>query len=158
MRTVLLSALLVALSAAPRAQAQDAAQERAIKQRCAEFATLWGKHKPKELASLWAEDGDDINPFGRVATGRAAVQKLMEEQHATAQKSSFYQLTVTSVHFVKPDIAVVDWDGMLHRMVGPDGNTMPPQKHHVVMVMTEKDGRWFFASARPGPFTPAASK
>ena len=50
--------------------------EAEIKARADEFAAAWNKHDTKAMADMWSTDGDLINPYGRVAKGRAEVEKL----------------------------------------------------------------------------------
>src|SRR5688500_6010127 len=52
-----------------------------VKKQCAAFVDAWNAHDPKAMAALFAEDGDAINPHGRVATGRAEVEKMFTDEH-----------------------------------------------------------------------------
>jgi len=42
------------------------------------FAAAWNKHDAKAMAATWAKDGDLVNPFGRVAKGRAEVEGTVD--------------------------------------------------------------------------------
>ncbi len=157
MKPFVITAMLVTLAASVSAQpAPVQSAEAALKQRAAEWVLIWTTHDPQRLAGFWTVDGDLINPFGQVANGHDEIEKLMREEQAGRLKDSTYELKVDSVHLVKPDVAVVDWTGVMHNMRGADGKMLPSQQHHVTVVCVKQDGQWMFASARPGPFSAQA--
>jgi uncharacterized protein (TIGR02246 family) len=148
-KTVALCTLLVGLALAPFVHADSAADEKALKARADEFLAAWDKDDAKGLAAIFAPDGDLINPFGRVARGRAEVEKLFADEHATFTKGTHYNLTSLSTRLIGTDAAVQDWDIELTGMKGPDGSAMPPLKHHVTVVFEKKGGKWWALAARP---------
>ena len=62
-------ALAVALAPTTLAAADDT-DTAAIHARTQEFLAAWNRHDAKEMAAVWAPDGDLVNPFGRAAKGR----------------------------------------------------------------------------------------
>ena len=114
------------------------------------------------MAAFWTEDGTLINPFGVVANGREAVQKLFEDEHTNIFKGSTYQHGDVKVQMVGENVAVADIDSNITNMHGPDGRSAPDFKHHVALVMVKKDGAWLMAAVRPyqlsqKPAPPAAT-
>jgi uncharacterized protein (TIGR02246 family) len=146
-RAVVLLALvsLVAPAALRASQAED---EASIQKFGTDFAAAWNKHDAKAMASFWTEDGDLINPFARVAKGRAEIEKLFQDEHSTAMAGTSYSPTLSAVRFLTPDVAVADWDLVISGMRGPDGKTGAPFKPHLSVVMVKKEGRWSSAAAR----------
>jgi len=132
--------------------------EELIDARAMEFAAAWNEHDPNAMAMLWAEDGDFVNPFGRVARGREEVEKLFAADHTGIMKGTTYSMTLKWVNMVKPDVAVATWDGTVSGMRAPDGTALPALDHLVTVVTMKKDGKWWTVAARamaPVPMAPA---
>lgn len=145
------------------ARGLDSASEKEVRAAGDAFVAAWNKHDAKAMAALWAPDGDLINPFGRVAKGRAEVEKLFSDEHTTVMKGSTYSLSNFTARFPSPAVAVVDWDGEITGVQAPDGSPIPAFKHHVVDVYTKKGGKWWLMTARamaflPPPGAPPATK
>lgn len=157
-------ALLVVLwgrAAAPPATAAED-ETAAVTKRWAEFSAAWAKHDPKALAALWAEDGDLVNPWGRLASGRAEVEKLFaDEQTGTGpMRTSTFKSSGERVRFPSADVAVSDAEVTIDGVLPPDGSKPPPQEFHVTFVWKKSGGTWSIHSgrpylkvARPGPTT-----
>ncbi len=113
------------------------------------FASAWNSHDAKAMAATWAKDGDLINPMGRAAKGRVAIEQLIQDEHATAFKHSTYTPGTMSIRFVEPDIAVAESDTEISGIMNPDGTNAPNMKVHVLRVIEKKDGKWWTVTARP---------
>lgn len=141
--------LLLALSAGVAGAKAQAADEAAIRKVFAGFAEAWGKDDVKSMASYWTADGDLINPTGRRANGRADVEKLFADEHATIFKGTHIKFSEGTIRFVKPDVAVFTTDYEIPGAhAGPNGSEMTA-KGIVTNVMVKKDGKWLTLSARP---------
>jgi uncharacterized protein (TIGR02246 family) len=141
---------LSALAAAP-ALAQD---EAAIRKAAADFVAAWNRHDAKAMAARFAEDGDIINPSAQAARGRAEIEKLFAGEQTTVMKGSTYVLAKADVRLLGPTTAVADWEGDITGMQGPQGEALPPFKHHVTIVYVKKGAEWLAAVARPYAFLP----
>ena len=153
--------LAVAIGAAGRASAGPAeADEAAIRKASEEFVSAWNRHATKAMAAFWAEDGDLVNPWGRVARGRAEVERLLGEEHAGTGpfRDSQLELRDQAVRLVTPDVAVCDWQATLSGVIGPDGKALPPQAERVTVLAKRVAGAWSCAAARTGPLSPLASE
>jgi uncharacterized protein (TIGR02246 family) len=147
----ILTVLVAALALSPAlARAQD---EAAIRKLSNDFFAAWGRHDVKAMAATFAEDADIINPFGRVAKGRAEILKLFTDEHAGPFKGTTYTATV-SVRMLAPTVALGDWESTVDGMHDANGKALPPFKHHVAAVYVKKDGHWLTAAARPYAFLP----
>ena len=80
MKKLLLCAVLLGLTILPAVRADQKSEDAAIHKRYDEWVAAWNKHDPQLLASLWTENGDLINPFGKQAEGRQAVEKFFEAE------------------------------------------------------------------------------
>lgn len=130
------------------------ADEQEIKKEMTAFAASWNTHDAKAMASFWATDGDLINPSGRVAKGRAEVEKLFADEHSTVMKGTSYAVLSTSFRMVKPDLTLADADAEITGMKAPDGRALPTFKHHVTSLWAKQAGRWRIVAARPYAFLP----
>jgi len=128
--------------------------EAQVRARSQEFAAAWNRYDTKAMAALWAEDGDLINPFGRVAKGRAEVEKLLTDEHSTFMKGTTFTISRSAVRLLKPDVAFADWDVDISGMHSPDGTAMPTEKYHVNDVLVKKSGQWWFVAGRPVAYLP----
>ena len=154
MNRILVVALLLGVMGLSSAPALATGDEEAIKERLEELTAAWNKNDAKAIAALWAPDGDLINPFGRVAKGRAEVQKLFTDEHASFMKGTTLKITSSSVRILGADAAILDLDAEITGMKAPDGTDLPLFDHHVTIVMVKKDGTWWIVSARPVKYLP----
>jgi len=155
-RTLTLLAAYAVLAVWPSAAAaQD--DEAAIRKLSSDFFAAWTRHDVKAMAADFAEDADIINPFGRVAKGRAEIEKLFTAEHAGPFKGTSYEATV-SVRMLAPGFALGDWESTVTGMHDASGQPLPPFKHHVAAVYVKKGGHWLTAAARPYAFLPPPAK
>jgi uncharacterized protein (TIGR02246 family) len=162
MKKLLLCAVLLGLIAAPAARASQKDEDAAIQKRSDEWNAAWNSHDPKVMASFWLDNGDLIDPFGRHAQGRDAIEKLLEGDHTGTgpMVGTTYVGTVESIRYIGKNAAIVDVTAEVSGMKGPDGAALPPLKHHVTWVAEKKDGKWMAVAARPCiavPLPPAAA-
>src|SRR5687768_16041636 len=104
---------LFPLAASARTAPAHRADEAALRKLVRTFTSAWNRHDPGAMAQVWSHEGDVINPAGRVAEGRSAVQNLLAEEHAGMFARSNMRITVESIDFVSPDVAVIDTKNVL---------------------------------------------
>jgi len=148
MRRLFAAVAVCALVGIGAARGEDPVKEKQVRATGDAFVAAWNRHDPKIMAAAWTPEGDLVNPFGRLATGRAEIEKLFTEEHATFMKGTTYSITNYKVRFPTPAIAAVDWDGEVAGMRAGDGKAMPTFKHHVFGVYAKKGNHWWIASAR----------
>ena len=148
MKALLVVFAVVAL-AVPAIAAVPAGAEAAILQVWQQFSDTWARGDAHARAALWAEDGSLINPFGVEARGRAAVEKVFEEEQAGFAKGTTHTFSNFSFRFLTPTIAEVDATGEIKGIRGADGTPMPALTIHIFAIMTEASGRWQMKDARP---------
>ena len=149
--------LAVAIGAAgPALAGPSEADEAAIRKASEDFVAAWNRHATKEMAAFWAEDGDLINPWGRVAKGRAEVERLFSEEHSGAGplRDSHLELRDLVVRPMTADVAVCDWQATLSGVIGPDDRHLPPMSERVTVVAKKVAGAWSCAAARTGSLSP----
>jgi uncharacterized protein (TIGR02246 family) len=129
------------------ARAADAAASAAVDKAMHDFVTYWNAHDFKKMAAMFAPEGDLINPFNRVAKGRAEVEKLFTEEQTGPMKMSTYKMGASSMRQVG-GVVIADWDGTVEGIMGEDGKMQPPFTHHVTTVYARKGGAWMIEATR----------
>jgi uncharacterized protein (TIGR02246 family) len=135
-------------------------EDAAIQRRHDEWTAAWNKHDSKLMAAFFVADGDLINPFGRQARGTAEIEKLFAEEQGGPMAGTTYAGTIKNIRYMGENGAIVDVDGEVRGMNGPDGTSAPPFKHHVTWIAEKKAGKWIALGARafvtiPAPAAPA---
>jgi uncharacterized protein (TIGR02246 family) len=153
MKTLLAVFVILAL-AVPAIAAGPAGAEAAIQQVWQQFSDAWARGDAHARAALWAEDASLINPFGVVARGRAAIEKLFEQENAGFAKGTTHTFSNFSYRFLTPTIAEVDATGTIEGIRGADGTPMPTLTLHVFAIMAKTGGTWQMKDARPYVITP----
>ncbi len=123
--------------------------EMEIRKAADDFAIAWNRHDAKAMSELFAPDGDLINPRGGMAKGRAEIEALYRNDHASIMRSSVLKITgAPSIRFVEPEIAFVDSDVEVSGALNPDGSAAPTQKAHVARLMRKSGGKWWIVASR----------
>ena len=161
MRRWIAAVAVCALVGIGAARAEDSAKAKEVRAVTDAWMAAWNRHDPKIMAAAWSPEGDLINPFGRWASGRAEIEKLFTEEHASFMKGTTYSITNYKARFPTPAIGVADFDGEVTGMRAADGKAMPAFKHHVFVVYAKKGNHWWMTSARawvplPTPGAPPA--
>ncbi len=134
--------------AAPRAE-HGTEDESAIRKVAAAIAAAWERHDAKALAAFWSEEGDLIDPAGRVARGREEIEKLFADEHSTVFKTSHATISDRAVRFLKPDLAIADGSFEITGMRSPDGKDLPPLKGLYTRILVKRGGQWWVIADRP---------
>lgn len=148
MRAVLSVLVMLAL-AVPAIAAVPAGAEAAIQHVWQQFSDAWARGDAHARAALWAEDASLINPFGTEAHGRAAIERLFEQENAGFAKGTTHTFSNFSYRFLTPTIAEVDATGEIKGIRGADGTPMPTVTIHVFAIMTKAGSTWQMKDARP---------
>src|SRR5437868_6347607 len=145
----ILAAILVAVAIPALAADKMEKQDKAIRDSIAAFQDAWNKHDYKAMAGFWADDGDIINPWGRMAKGKAEVEKLFQDEQMGMLKTTQQHINVNSIRFLDKDAAVVDADASMSGVMTPDGKPAPDFQHHITLVLQNVKGKFLVASGRP---------
>jgi uncharacterized protein (TIGR02246 family) len=144
---------LVAGLALPAAAADLASADAGIQAQAQGFAAAWAKHDAHALAAFFGEQATLINPSGRLAVGRAAIEKLFTDEHSTFMAGTTLEISVARVDKVTADVTVVLWDAVVHGMKGPDGKPVD-LKNQVTVVELRTAGGWMVVAGRPVVYLP----
>lgn len=150
-KLLFLSVLLLAL---PVAHANQKADDDAIHHRSDEWNAAWNQHDPKLLASFFTEDGDLINPFGKHASGRQAIEQLFTQEQSGPMAGTTYHGTIENIRYFGKNNAIVDVVGEIDGFKKPDGSPAKSFMHHVTWICEKKHGKWMALAARAFVFSP----
>ena len=98
----------VAAIGAARSASSDEASVRDIPQQIAEG---WSNGDGRKIAAVYADDGVLVAGHGVVLRGPADIASYHNRQLASELKGSRLTVEVTSVRFLKPDVAVMQTEG-----------------------------------------------
>jgi uncharacterized protein (TIGR02246 family) len=159
-QTIALAAMLAALPAGETAAQQTGSaaaaaegirpDEQAIRESAAAFARAFNAMDAKAVAALFTANAEIVDQAGRRVQGREAIQQVFAGVFQAHPKSQI-KITVQSVHFLTPSLAMEDGtstteaaDGLLER-------------NRYTVVHVKQDGAWRMASARDLPDEKAAA-
>ena len=155
MKRIVAFALLtmVATTALAAGMKEPGKTDEAIGKTAQSFFEAWNVHDVKTMASFWTDDATLINPMGRVAHGRADIEKLLSDEQTSVFKASTAK--VVDLKVTRPlgaSLVFCDGEMTVDGAQAPDGSALPQMKMHLAMVLEKSGGRWMFAEARPYAF------
>lgn len=159
MRAILIGVLfaLIATSAlAAGTEKMTAGTEAAVLKTGEGLFGAWNQHDVKAMLNYWADDATLINPMGRVAHGKAEIEKIFSDEQTTVFRSSTAKLLNMKVtRELGPTLALCDGEMTVDGAVGPDGAAMPQMKIHLAVLMAKEGSAWVLKDARPYAFVQA---
>jgi uncharacterized protein (TIGR02246 family) len=133
------------------AQARDEAAIRALGD---SFAKAFVQKNPEARASLFAEDGTFVPPQGEFWQGHAAMVKDFGSEAQAVSGTTQAVFSNYRIHFVNPNVAVVDALLTLHNINGPDGQNIPVIPVNFFYVAARHGDHWLIEDGR-AHFAPA---
>ena len=113
-------------------------------------AEAWNRADAEAFAERYAEDGTFTNVAGTRIYGKGGFVEQHAQIFRTLFAGSHLALTVGRIHFVRPDVAVVDLDATLANVqqVPPGARLGSEGALHTKLqeVLTREDGRWWIAA------------
>jgi uncharacterized protein (TIGR02246 family) len=104
----------------------------------------WNKGDAKVFAATYVEDGTLTIPAGVVLKGRAEIERFFSTQFAGPLKGTTHTHIRTSIHFIRPDVAVGDGTSEVVGIKGP----RPTAKAMYTAVYVKVKGRWMYSDVR----------
>src|SRR5215470_1464125 len=143
-----LSAMALLVCAAITLAQTQATDEKDIRSIGTQVQDAWNKKDPKMLSDLWLTDGDYVSSTGRTATGRAEVEKAFASQWSGVYKGTKITHTLTSVRFLRKDVAIADGAFEISGMKDASGKLMPTRSGLSTLIVVKKGDRWYVAALR----------
>jgi uncharacterized protein (TIGR02246 family) len=155
MRHIIVSAvagfagLALVLGQAPAADA-----EKEVRAELDSYTAAFNKGDLDGLLAHFAADADFVNDSGEQLKGKAGLAELFKQTLADL-KGYKLAVTITSLRFLRPDVALLDGEATL---TAPDGAS---DSGRFNVVWTKSDGKWLMSSvhdlAQPSDLTADAS-
>ena len=153
------------VGAAGSASAGEARDEVSVRALGDTFANAFVQKNAELGASLFAEDGTFVTPQGDFLQGRVAMVKdFGPEAQQAVNGSTQAAFSNYRIHFIKPDVAVVDALLTVRNANGPNGTIIPVIAINFVLVAVRhadrwliQDGRAHFAAAPPSNITKSSA-
>ena len=140
-----IAVLLFSVATFGRAQTGD---ERDIRSIGTQLQDAWNKKDAKMLSDLWLTDGDYVSSTGRTATGRSEVEKAFAAQWNGLYKGTKLTHTLTSVRFLRKDVAIADGAFEISGMKDAAGKLLPTRSGLSTLIVVKKGDRWYVAALR----------
>lgn len=146
--------LCVALGAcsAPRVREGSSSEQAAIQAVLDAHGAAWNKGDAAAAAAIMTEDADWVGGDGSVYEGRAAIEAAHEKWFAGPAKGSFHSHPgLPKIHFLRPDVAIVDGDSYQSGLHDEQGKEVPAETSRYTAVMVKENGQWKVAAFRSLP-------
>jgi uncharacterized protein (TIGR02246 family) len=122
--------------------------ERDIRALAMLFTQAWHMKDAHEVAALWTPDGDMMHPDGTIERGQRTIAENRASIFARKRyQASEHPVTVYTVRFRGPDIAVVDGRWELRRLRDDSGRDAPTLVGQFTWVV-QRGERWRVAAWR----------
>jgi uncharacterized protein (TIGR02246 family) len=153
------------IGAAGSASAGEARDEVSVRALGDTFANAFVQKNAELGASLFAEDGTFVTPQGDFLQGRVAMVKdFGPEAQQAVNGSTQAAFSNYRIHFIQPDVAIVDALLTVRNANGPNGTIIPVIPINFVLVAVRhadrwliQDGRAHFAAAPPSNMTKSSA-
>jgi uncharacterized protein (TIGR02246 family) len=122
--------------------------ETAVRSLAATFADAWNRHDARALANQFTEDGDLINPAGRVANGRREIEALFADEHSGNMQNSQMSQTLSGVRMLSPEVVVATHRCDVSAMRHPVTGELMTAHAIATFVLKNEGGTWRIAVAR----------
>ena len=158
-------ACTLVIGATGSASASEARDEGSVRALGDTFANAFVQKNAELRASLFAEGGTFVTPQGDFLQGRVAMVKdFGPEAQQAVNGSTQAAFSNYRIHFIKPDVAVVDALLTVRNANGPNGTIIPVIPINFVLIAVRhadrwliQDGRAHFAAAPPSNMTKSSA-
>ena len=142
MRNLVGSLILMLVLTGSSLNAQNKADEEAVRKLPQFFCDAWAKHDGHELAKIMADDVDFVTVATVYLHGRSDFEKF----HVRLLSGRFKDSTITTleiaVRFLQPNMAVVHWSWKTEGDKNPDGTLRSPRFGMMTMVAQKRNSNW----------------
>jgi len=114
-----------------------------------EFEQAVSSGDAKAIGALFVEDSDLVDQAGTMHHGRAAIEERYQRLFEGPYKGAQATLEISSIRFVRPDIAIVDGTYELNGMKSADGLPLGLVKGMYTNVSVKENGEWMLHCSRP---------
>jgi uncharacterized protein (TIGR02246 family) len=120
-----------------------------IRARTDEFEQAVSGGDAKAIGALFVEESDLVDQAGAMHHGRAAIEERYQKLFEGPYKGAQANLEITSIRFVRPDIAIVDGTYELNGMKSAEGLPLGIITGMYTNVSVKENGQWMVHCSRP---------
>lgn len=113
----------------------------------AQFCDAWNRHDAAALASLWAENGELVHPWGERAVGRVAIREMLQREHTSSMARSTIELS-TQVTRAGEHSTFAEMRGVLSDVLAPNGRSYS-LPHSISAVFVSDGDSWRIRAMAP---------
>lgn len=131
----------------------NADEEKAIQMMLAVEGRGWSIRDAKMASSVYTEDAQWMNAFGRRKNGRVEIEEFLVWlfSHPGEQNTKTTNLPDSSrqfsIRFIRPDVAIIHDYREVIGQLSDSGREMPKRKIHVTKIVTKESGKWLIANS-----------
>jgi uncharacterized protein (TIGR02246 family) len=144
------------------ADAKGAPQdEAAIRDLIGAYQAAWNRHDAKGVAMLHTESAELVQRSGMYVKGRAEIEQFIAGlfKGIFADQPPAPGPKITSIRFLRPDVAIVHGTGDATARAFVRGAADPSVPTYIVTyVVTKEDGKWLIAAQNNNPVVVTASR
>jgi uncharacterized protein (TIGR02246 family) len=134
---------------APAPETAPMSDEDQIRTRTDEFEQAVSAGDAKTIGTMFVEDSDLVDQAGGMHHGRAAIEDRYQKLFDGAYKGAQANLEITSIRFVRPDVAVIDGTYDLSAIKSPDGVALDAIRGMFTNIFVKANGEWRIHCSRP---------
>jgi uncharacterized protein (TIGR02246 family) len=116
--------------------------EAAIRAAITAMTEAFNAHDPKAWSRLCTVDVQLVTARGELMNGAAEIEKGLTTLFQTRNRTARARTLNVTVRFIKDDVAVAHVTNEVAGVVGPDGQTQPPQREMSLRVFVRDSGEW----------------
>ncbi len=130
------------------AASRNADDEAAIQGMLTVSGKGWSAGDAKLTSSVYTEDAQWMNAFGRRKNGRAEIEAFLTWlfAHPGEQNTKTTLRRDSPIKFLRPDVAVVHFYQEVTGQLTDDGKETPKRRIHVTKIVTKENGKWLIAN------------
>ena len=108
----------------------------------------WDRADAQGLSMLWQADGDIIVPDGSRLKGRHQIKNFYSGVFAGGYGASTAIATVGQLRFLSADLALVDGQFIVRRVLAANNQELPPERGFFSIIARKVSGRWLIVASR----------
>jgi uncharacterized protein (TIGR02246 family) len=126
----------------------------AIRQVTDAFLAAWNSHDMQAFGSLYRDDADFVNVFGKHWEGATEIASAHGYLHETIFKRSCLSAPRVKVKFLGPDVATAHVFWTLTGLFQPNGEPLPDRRGILVNVLVREGSGWKIATTHNTDIVP----
>jgi uncharacterized protein (TIGR02246 family) len=112
------------------------------------LVACWDRADAQGLSMLWQADGDIIVPDGSLVKGRNHIETFYSGVFAGGYGASRAIATIDQVRFLSADLALVDGQFIVRRVLAANNQELPPERGFFSIIAQKVSGRWLIVASR----------